>query len=518
MPQATRDYEAQFADLISILDQLSGYEVAWDRVKFRGENAVGSGGFGEVRLATLDNPDSSTVLAVKTLRNHGSKNERARVAVRLAREIRIMAELSHPNIIPLTGFYLDRRDLRKACVIVPYFANGNVGEYLDDNDVDIQKRLEFENILVTDDLHILICDFGISRIMSESNHLTTTSSAKGSPIYMSPELFSGDPRSTLKSDVWAWGCLVLKITSGTGPYPEVRSQQAVAEQLRQGIKPAPVGLIMTEIPYLLHLLDACWQYNPDRRLDMHECVSILSNIFELGDERHRSPALAVLQGLSRYRIEVASIEILERIGQGGYGTVKAARLLQPIQRLQQGADLVAKENSFRDYVEDDFVRSSMRFASEVGLLSQLSHPNIIEFIGFIEDLHHRKAVIITPRAVNGNVRDFLSRRTWGLTHRISLLWDIATAVEYLHTFRPPIIHGDLKSANVVVTQAGHAQLIDFGSSRMIESPDLQEQGMTLRWASPERLNGNVLSLESDIWSLGWTFWEEGCPMKKFAAI
>lgn len=418
-----------------------------------------------------------------------------------------------------------------ACVIAPYMANGNVGEYLDDNDVDIQQRLKFaletgrgllylhtledpgpichadikpENILVTDDLHIVICDFGISRIMSESN-FTTTSSAKGSPIYMSPELFSSNPRSTLRSDVWAWGCLVLQITSGIRPYSEVTSQQAIREQLLQGIKPAPVGLIMTEIPYLLHLLDACWQFEPSRRLDMRECVSIISNLVELGDERDSSPAAAVLQGLSRYRIEHNSFEILGNIGRGGYGTVHAARLLQPIQgALSEGTDLVIKK-ALLD--RTDSTKYGMMFAREVGLLSQLSHPNIIQFVGFVEDLGRGVAWIVTPKAVNGNVRDFLSSRAWGLTHRISLMFDIATGVEYLHTFRPPIIHGDLKAANVVVNQAGHAQIIDFGLSRMIESPDLEEDGMSLRWASPERISGNLLSLESDIWSLGWTFWE-----------
>lgn len=61
---------------------------------------------------------------------------------------------------------------------------------------------------MTDDIHVVICDFGISQILSTSKKIVTTSSVKGSIPYMSPELFSGSSSSTL-SDVWAWGCLVL---------------------------------------------------------------------------------------------------------------------------------------------------------------------------------------------------------------------------------------------------------------------------------------------------------------------
>lgn len=88
MRQATRDYETQLTSLTGILEQLSSYEVAWDRVKFRGEGAVGTGGFGVVRLATLDDPNSADLLAVKVLTTHGSKTERARIAERTSDGVR----------------------------------------------------------------------------------------------------------------------------------------------------------------------------------------------------------------------------------------------------------------------------------------------------------------------------------------------------------------------------------------------------------------------------------------------
>lgn len=68
-----------------------------------------------------------------------------------------MSTISHPNIVPFIGFYVDRTDLRTAYVVAPYMSNGNVGEYLEDNDVDIQKRLELVigRIIVSDTSYIL---------------------------------------------------------------------------------------------------------------------------------------------------------------------------------------------------------------------------------------------------------------------------------------------------------------------------------------------------------------------------
>ncbi|KAG8914355.1 hypothetical protein FRC01_004115, partial [Tulasnella sp. 417] len=548
--QGQLDYEAQFESLAKILEQLSRHEINKDRVEFS-EQVIGSGAYGDVRKATLRNRNSE-IFAVKILRCHGSKAERARVAVRLAREIYIMARLSHPNIIPFEGFYLDRTELRTAWVIAPYMSHGNIGEYLKDHStsIDVQKKLELaletgqglsylhsrdppichadikpvgvsnleaislimrltsheENILVTDDLHVLICDFGISRIISESNRFTTTNSAKGSTGYMSPELFTTDPRSTLNSDVWAWGCLVLQITSGTHPYSGLPSQGSIIGHISQGIKPAPIRLILTEIPYLLYLLHACWHFEPHQRLVINEGVSILSGIVNLGSERDYLPALPVLEGLHRYRIN--RDWVVEKspgvLDQGGSSTISFGRITSKARvSRSMPADLVIKKILLRP---GHLTETSMTFAREVGLLSELSHPNIIKMMGFVEDLQHGVAWILMPKARNGNLATFLASAGWGLNHRISLLWDTTTGVEYLHTLRPPIIHGDLKSVNVVVNEAGHAEIIDFGSSRMIESPDIAET-FTLRWASPELLNGEPSSLASDIWALGWIFWE-----------
>lgn len=86
------------------------------------------------------------------------------------------------------------------------------------------------------------------------------------------------------------------------------------------------------------------------------------------------------------------------------------------------------------------------FVNELSLMASLSHPNIIEFLGFVEDMEKGDAWIITPWEGNGNVREFLQSGKWDIPERISLIQDTARGLEYLHTYNTPICHGDLKSA------------------------------------------------------------------------
>lgn len=54
-------------------------------------------------------------------------------------------------------------------------------------------------------------------------------------------------------------------------------------------------------------------------------------------------------------------------------------------------------------------------------MAPLSHPNIIEFLGFVEDMDKGHAWIILPWQANGNVRDFLRSSEWDIPERVSLV-------------------------------------------------------------------------------------------------
>ncbi|KIO22112.1 hypothetical protein M407DRAFT_28327 [Tulasnella calospora MUT 4182] len=183
------------------------------------------------------------------------------------------------------------------------------------------------------------------------------------------------------------------------------------------------------------------------------------------------------------------------------------------------------------------------FVNEFHIVDGLSHPNIIEVLGFVEDLQNKVAWIVSPWKANGNVREFLRSGDWEIPERISLIKDVSAGLDYLHGRQPPICHGDLKSLNILVSSLHRAVITDFGSARVMKNESgksneadsqstpagrvgsnvdssleavLSDSDMTLtltgpsvsfRWASPELMGGKYPDLASDVWALGWICWE-----------
>ncbi|KIO24171.1 hypothetical protein M407DRAFT_103643 [Tulasnella calospora MUT 4182] len=183
--------------------------------------------------------------------------------------------------------------------ISPFMANGNIVEYLENasQPVSDDLRLELlrdslegllylhslsppichadikpENVLVTDMVEAVLCDFGLARLTEgQPSGLTTTKTIKGSTRYMSPELLEEDAVHTLSSDIWAYGCLVLKVMTGSLPYARARSEHQVLLALMKPQQPAdPSGLGLRD-DGLKTLLAKCWNKSPSTRPSASEC-------------------------------------------------------------------------------------------------------------------------------------------------------------------------------------------------------------------------------------------------------
>ncbi len=98
----------------------------------------------------------------------------------------------------------------------------------------------------------------------------------------------------------------------------------------------------------------------------------------------------------------------------------------------------------------------------------------------------------------------LDRFEADLAARLELFEQIAEAVGHAH--QRQVVHGDLKPANVRVTESGQVRLVDFGVARLIHDGDDAESAgsgaLTPAFCAPEQLRGESVSTQSDIWSLG----------------
>ncbi|KAG8905008.1 Receptor-interacting serine/threonine-protein kinase 2 [Tulasnella sp. 403] len=151
----------------------------------------------------------------------------------------------------------------------------------------------------------------------------------------------------------------------------------------------------------------------------------------------------------------------------------------------------------------DNARMLTRLKREIVIWMNLDHPNIVPFLGFTFD---PTFCLISPWYPNGNIRHHL--REHPDHDRLSLMYEVACAIEHLHSRNPPIIHGDIKSDNVLITQDGHAVITDFGLSTILEdNPDMSSSlrtAGTLRWMAPELVvqENCIRSLATDVYSFG----------------
>ncbi|RDB31079.1 putative serine/threonine-protein kinase drkC [Hypsizygus marmoreus] len=166
--------------------------------------------------------------------------------------------------------------------------------------------------------------------------------------------------------------------------------------------------------------------------------------------------------------------------------------------------------------DEDYSKARRRLNREVYIWHRLEHPNIVKLFGTSYHMCGRPSMVMRWYQ-NGSASDYLSERVDADINRMALVLDVAQGLKYLHTLTPPIVHGDLKGNNVLITDDGRAALSDFGLSQVIEdllegptgfTPSNPQVGPP-RWQAPELLEDDALQpgLETDVWSFGCTAYE-----------
>ena len=155
---------------------------------------------------------------------------------------------------------------------------------------------------------------------------------------------------------------------------------------------------------------------------------------------------------------------------------------------------------------------------EVKALSVVSHRNIVSLVAH-EQLSPSEFSISITFCGGGSLFTHLYKREnpdLTLKQKKKIFNDLINAVRYLHSLPDPIIHGDLKSLNVLFMSPINTlevvpwvKLCDFGSSKFQSDPPLMGTVTvgTAQWMSPELVTGGVYGCPTDIYSLAMVFYE-----------
>ena len=161
---------------------------------------------------------------------------------------------------------------------------------------------------------------------------------------------------------------------------------------------------------------------------------------------------------------LGSYKILEKIGEGGQGTVYKAvdtKLGRPLVVKVLPPELTVKDANLK------------RFQREAQLASSLDHPNICTIFDLNEigDVH-----FIAMQYVEGqNVRQLVNGRPLDLRSALSITIQVADALATAHA--QGIIHRDIKAGNVMVNRAGQVKVLDFGLAKLLDESDARASGI-----------------------------------------
>lgn len=155
------------------------------------------------------------------------------------------------------------------------------------------------------------------------------------------------------------------------------------------------------------------------------------------------------------------------LGKGGYGTVYWGDLVN------HGKVAIKKAKHMDDAEREE--EQMKCFVSEILLLGKTTHENIVRLLGCCVET--RVPLLVYEFVENGTLWDHLhpdrgaQRSLLGSSwaRRLSIAVDTAKAVNYLHKMSPPILHRDIKSANILIDKSHNAKVADFGASRFLTS-------------------------------------------------
>jgi serine/threonine protein kinase len=162
-------------------------------------------------------------------------------------------------------------------------------------------------------------------------------------------------------------------------------------------------------------------------------------------------------------------------------------------------------------IDPDFAKINKSFVlREIAILSKLHHPNIVQFLGFIDD----PFIIVLEYIVNGTISS--NMRNFNKKQKLSIMKDILRGLAYLHNRRPlSLIHRDIKPSNILITSSKMAKIADFGLSKFYHASDYNDSSNNVcscvgsrRYMAPEIYNrAGPYNHKVDIYSAGIVFYE-----------
>ncbi|XP_076912553.1 uncharacterized protein LOC143570921 isoform X1 [Bidens hawaiensis] len=428
----------------------------------------------------------------------------------------------------------------------------------------VHRDVKSSNILLDENWVAKIADFGLSKLIDQQTSGVSTR-LKGTFGYLDPEYYMTG-RLTRKSDVYSFGVVLFELLTGRRAVDTSFREEEwnLANWAEKCVKERRLDQIIDShiiaqispkcLKEFVRIAARCLKSSRKKRPTMAGVVLALQQSMALQEQYDNSPQSAsfthIVQHLlfgsrlnsvvstsasapvtptphrfstppvtpSPHRFSMSpkinridpvhlTLNLVERatqnfspslkLGEGGFGTVYKAQLPE--------GQLFAVKRAKKEHFED--LRSEFR--SEVKLLAKIDHRNLVKLLGSIDNGNEH--LIITEYVPNGTLRGHLDGTHGSVLdfcQRLEICIDIAHGLTYLHIYaEKKIIHGDIKSSNILLTERFRAKVADFGFARVGDAETnrahvVKKVRGTLGYLDPEYMGTHQLTQKIDVFSFG----------------
>lgn len=295
--------------------------------RYRLESTIASGGMADVWLAT--DMQLRREVAVKLLRSSVADDHT--VAERFRREARALAQLTHPNIVPV--YDCIEEDDGQVALVMRLIRGNSLRQVLDDAGPNnrpgqisayltvhigrsiaaalakahskniLHRDIKPGNILLTKGGEILLTDFGIAKPLrsteEDGTDLTKADIMMGTVKYLSPEQVQGRDLDE-RADIYSLGIVLYECLAGEVPFHEENNQATAIARLERD--PTPLGGIRTDVPSaVINVIHKMLRRKPDARYST--CAEVVQALEDAMNNLHDSvtPAAGSTPALPRPR-------------------------------------------------------------------------------------------------------------------------------------------------------------------------------------------------------------------------
>jgi len=200
---------------------------------------------------------------------------------------------------------------------------------------------------------------------------------------------------------------------------------------------------------------------------------------------------------------ISGYRIIERIGEGGMGTVYKANQLA-LDRVVAFKVLPEELSGNPQFIA--------RFEREAKLLAKLRHPNIVSIID--KGQQDNYFYLVMEYIPGGSLKDYMDSRNLSVDEKCKIFFQLCEALFYLH--ENGVIHRDIKPGNILIDEGDIPKLTDFGLAKMLGgehprfAPDVTRTGVivgTPDYMAPEQRTDAKVDHRADLYSMGVVFYE-----------